>query len=213
MRKFGIFILMILFGQIGAQTFKYGVTGNLHRGSIVNVHDRSEGKWGGSVGFFTQWSLVENDIYDSAWLYFMPQIEYSMQGENADASPNKYDKQKYNYDYVNVNAYLRYFFHKGNMKRDVFIFAGPKVEFLVRDDKKVDPKYDEVYYKFNKDDKVNGIGLGVSAGTGIKINTQFEAFLRYDRSFSKVYTNNTERNTYNRMVVLGINYYLGDSNW
>lgn len=212
MQKFWVFIVMILFGQLGAQTFKYGVTGNVHKGSIVNVHDRSEGKWGGGAGFFAQWSLVENDIYDSAWLYFMPQIEYSMQGENADANPDKYEKQKYNYDYISMQAYIRYFFHKGNMKRDFFLFAGPKVELLVREDKKVQPEYDAVYYKFNKDDKVNNFGFGISVGAGIKISQQFEAFLRYDRGFSKVYPNNTERNTYNRMLALGLNYYL-NKNW
>lgn len=209
MQRLGIFILVLMTGQwLGAQSFKYGVTGNVLRSSIVEVHDRSKGKWGGSAGFFAQWPLVENDIFDSAWLYFTPHIEYSMLGEIADANPKKFAKQKYYNDYVTVQTYIKYFFHRGNMKKDLFLFAGPKVEILVRKDKNVPDGYDEVYYKFNRDDVVNSIGFGASAGAGLRIGEYSEVFLRYDRGFSKVYKNNTTRNTANQMIALGFNYYL-----
>ncbi len=208
MQRLGVFILMILFGQLTAQSFKYGVTGNVHKTSITGVHDRSEGKWGGGAGFFVQLPLVENDIYDSAWLYFTPQLEYNMMGELADANSAKFEKQKFNYDYISLTAYIKYFFHKGNMKRDIFVFGGPKVEFLVRDDKKVPAGYDAVYYKFNKDDEVNDFGFGFSAGIGLRINDYLESYFRYDRGFSKVYPNNTSRNTNNQIIAVGVNYYL-----
>lgn len=83
MLKRTLFLVITLwaFLSINAQHFKYGVTANIHKGSIVGIHDVSKPKWGGGVGAFAQWPLVENDIYDSAWLYFSPQLEFSMQGE------------------------------------------------------------------------------------------------------------------------------------
>ena len=113
-----VFLMMMVNGQ---ETFKYGITGNFHKGSIVGVHDVSKGAFGGSLGIFAQWSLVENDVYDSAWLYLMPQIEYSMQGEIAKAEEDKFGIQQFDHDYVAMQVYLRYFFHQGNMKRDVIL--------------------------------------------------------------------------------------------
>lgn len=197
----------------GQETFKYGVTGNFHKGSIVGVHDVSKGAYGGGLGIFGEWSLVENDIYDSAWLYLMPQIEYSMQGEIAKAEEDTYGKQQFHHDYVAMQVYLKYFFHQGNMKRDLYVFGGPRIEYLVREDRKVDPAYDFVYFKYNKDNLVKKFGYGVSVGVGLKVSQQFEAFLRYDRGFSKVYPNNTDRNTYNRLLAVGLNYYINENWW
>lgn len=199
--------------MVNGQTFKYGVTGNFHKGSISGVHDVSKGAYGGGLGFFGQWSLVENDVFDSAWLYIMPQIEYSMQGEIAKAEEDKFGVQKFNHDYVAMQVYLKWFFHKGNMKRDTYLFAGPRIEYLVRQDRKVDPAYDLAYYQYNMDDKVNKFGLGVSVGAGVKVSSQVEAFLRFDRGFSKVYPNNVSRNTYNRLLAVGLNYYLNENWW
>lgn len=205
-------LALLLCSVTSAQTFKYGITGNFHRGSIAGVHDYSTGKYGGGLGFFAQWSLVENDVFDSAWLYITPQIEYNMQGENAKAERDVYGLQKYHHDYVAMQVYLKWFFHQGNMKRDVFLFAGPRIEYMVRQDVNVDPAYDAAYYQYNLDDEVKKFGYGVSMGIGLKINLHLEGFLRFDRGFSTVYTNNTNNNTYNRMIALGFNYYI-DENW
>jgi len=199
---------MLISLQVSAQNFKYGVTGNVHKGSIVNVHDRSIGKWGGGGGVFAQWSLVENDVFDSAWLYFTPSLEYNMGGEFAEVKEGIYGKQKYYNDYVSVQAYIKYFFHRGNMKSDIFLFAGPRVEFLVRDKKEVALEYDETHFHINKDDVINKYGFGASAGAGVRISDYWETFIRYDHGFSKVYPNKTSRNTYNRMLMLGVNYYI-----
>lgn len=207
---FAVFFMMMVSGQ---ETFKYGVTGNFHKGSIVGVHDVSKGAYGGSLGFFGQWSLVENDVYDSAWLYIMPQIEYSMQGEIAKAEEEKFGIQKFHHDYIAMQVYMKYFFHKGNMKRDVYLFAGPRIEYLVREDREVDPAYDLAYYKYNKDDELKKFGYGISFGIGLKVNQHMETFLRYDRGFSTVYPKNDAYNTYNRLLAVGINYYFAENWW
>ena len=213
MKKISTFLALFFVLVLSAQNFKYGVTGNFHKGSIVGVHDRSQAKYGGGLGGFVEIPLVENDVFDSAWLYLMPQIEYSMQGENGKVNEDKYGLQKYHYDYRAMQVYLKWFFHKGNMKRDVFLFAGPRIEYMVREDKKVDPAYDLAYFQYNKDDEVKKFGYGVSFGVGMKVAQQAEAFIRYDRGFSKVYPNNDQANTYNRMLAVGINYYLNENWW
>ena len=213
MKKINTLIAVFLLIMVNGQKFKYGLTGNFHKGSIVGVHDVSKGAYGGSLGAFAQWSLVENDVFDSAWLYITPQIEYSMQGENAEVNVDRFGVQKYHYDYAAMQVYLKWFFHKGNMRRDVFLFAGPRIEYMVRQKETVDPAYDVIHYKFNLDDEVNKFGYGVSFGAGLKITQQWSAFLRYDRGFSKVYPNNDRNNTYNRLIALGVNYYLNENWW
>lgn len=213
MKKVHTFIAVFLLIMLNAQDFKYGVTGNFHKGSIVGVHDRSIGKYGGSIGVFAEVPLVENDIFDSAWLYITPQIEYSMQGENAEVKKDVYGLQKFHHDYIAMQVYLKWFFHKGNMKRDVFLFAGPRIEYLVREDRQVDPAYDVVHYKVNLDDEINKFGYGVSFGAGMNVSQKVQAFLRYDRGFSKVYPKNDRNNTYNRLIAVGLNYYLSDNWW
>lgn len=202
----------LMFSQFNnSQYIKWGVTGNFHKGSIVHVHDVSVGKYGGGFGLFADIALVENDVFDSAWLFIEPQIEYSMQGEFAKAEPHIFPTQKFYADYAAAMIYLKYFFHKGNMKRDVFLFAGPRVEFLLSSKKEVDPVYDAAYYKYNLDNNMEKFGFGISVGSGITINKQLEGFIRFDRGFSKVYTDNPA-STYNRLLAVGINYYL-NTNW
>lgn len=213
MKKITLIIAVFLMVTATAQTFNYGVTGNFHKGSIVGVHDVSKGAYGGGLGIFGQWSLVENDVFDSAWLYLMPQLEYSMQGEIAKAEQDKFGIQKFHHDYIAMQVYLKYFFHQGNMKRDLYLFAGPRIEYLVREKREVDPAYDLAYYQYNGDNEVNKFGYGISFGAGLKVTQQFEAFLRYDRGFGTVYPNNDRRNTYNRLLALGINYYFNENWW
>ncbi len=213
MKKISTVLALFVAVTLSAQSLKYGITGNIHRGSIVGVHDRSIGKYGGGLGVFAEIPLVENDVFDSAWLYLVPQIEYSMQGENAEVKKDIYGLQKFHHDYLAMQVYLKWFFHKGNMKRDLFLFAGPRIEYLVREDRKVDPAYDLTHYKVNLDDEIEKFGYGVSFGAGLKITQQWSAFLRYDRGFSKVYPNNDRNNTYNRLIALGVNYYLNENWW
>lgn len=196
-------IISLFFGLSNAQEFKYGATANLHKGSIVGIHDVSKGKWGGGIGVFAQWPLVENDIYDSAWLYFSPQLEFSMQGENANP-PQGY--QKFSHYYVAMPLYIKYFLHKGNMKRDLFVFAGPRIEYMVYRHKDGPPSY----AMFEpSEQRINKFSYGVSFGLGLWVQEDVEVFIRYDRGLSKIYPDYTYLNTYNRLLAVGLNVYLG----
>lgn len=213
MKKTLALLAFFLVIGISGQTFKYGLTGNFHRGSVSGVHDRSVGRYGFGIGAFAQWSIVENDIFDSAWLYLMPQIEYSTQGENAKAEEARYGLQKFHHDYIAAQLYLKYFVHRGNIKRDLYFFGGPRIEFLVNENRQVDPAYDDVYYKYNLDGTVNKTSIGVSIGAGMKISQSLEGFLRYDQGFSQVYPDNNRNNTFNRQLAVGLNYYILPNWW
>ena len=213
MKKLNIIAALFCLVMISGQKIHYGLTGNFHKTSVVGVHDYSKGIFGGSVGAFVDITLIEGDISDEAWLLLMPQIEYHMGGEIARAEEEKFGVQKYHYDYVAMQLYFKYFFHKGGMKQNLFLFLGPRIEYMVRNDTKVDPNYNLAYYQYNLDETVNKIGFGASVGVGLKLSDKVEAFLRYDRGFSKVYPDNNLRNNYNQMLGIGINYYLSQGRW
>lgn len=176
MKRLSLLIALLVVLALNAQEkLKWGITSNFHKGSIVHVHDYSKGRYGGGLGVFGEVSLVENDVFDSAFMYLMAQVEYSTQGEIAKAEPNKFATQKFTGDYVNAMVYLKWFFHQGNMKRDMFLFAGPKIDYLLRSGKDVPADYDAAYYRFNLDNKVKKFGYGVSVGTGFALSHQFEA--------------------------------------
>ena len=87
------------------------------------------------------------------------------------------------------------------------------MEFLVREKRDTSPDYEAVYFKFNQDDKINKAGIGVSVGVGARVMDNLEAFLRFDRGFSKVYPNAINGVTYNRQLSVGVNYYLGGNRY
>ena len=76
MKKLSVIFSLLLIGFTSAQSIKYGATGSFHKGSIAGIHGVSKGNFGGSIGVFADFALVENDIYNSAWLYFTPQLEF-----------------------------------------------------------------------------------------------------------------------------------------
>ena len=208
MKKINTFIAIFLLTMVNSQEVRYGVTGNFHQGSILGVHDVSKGKFGASIGALAEFTLAEGDISGTGWLFLVPQVEYSMQGEHAKAEQNKFGVQKFNHDYVAAQLYLKYFFKRNYDISNFFLFAGPRVEFLVREDRQVDPAYDLAYYQYNMDSTLNNLGIGVSVGVGAKVGDNLEGFLRYDRGFTKVYPDNTMRNTYNHQLAVGVNYYF-----
>lgn len=208
MKKINTFIAVFLLIMVNSQEVRYGVTGNFHQSSILGVHDASTGRFGGSLGILAEFTLAEGDISGTGWLFLVPQVEYSMHGEKGKAEVNKFGVQKFNHDYVAGQLYLKYFFKNQSYPSNFFLFAGPRVEFLVREDRKVDPAYDLAYGKYNKDTNLNDFGVGVSIGVGAKIGDNLEGFLRYDRGFSKVYPDNTSKNTFNHQLAVGVNYFF-----
>ncbi len=205
MRKLSVICLLLMIGTISAQAIKYGVTANFHQTSIVKVHDYSKGAFGGGIGVFADVALVPNDIYDSSWLYLSPQVEFSMQGENANHP--KEGKQQYHNNYVGIPLYIKYFLRNHGYKGDLYFMVGPRIEFLLSEKRSGPPADFE-----SQEQRINSFGYGISLGAGIKINDKMDAFIRLDRGMSKIYPDYTRDATYNRMLGLGINFYLGETN-
>ena len=231
MKKIIIIYSLLFFGFSNAQFIKYGVTANFHKASTVKIHDKSKGNFGVGIGAFADFALVPNDIYDSAWLYFTPQLEFSMEGERAQAWNDKVaEKQRYDNYYVSMPLYIKYFMRNHGYKSDIYFMLGPKLEFLAGN--KVDEAQAIAYanaqgYSNSPQDIANGakslssiglgneiakFGYGVSFVVGVQVDDKLNVFLRFDRGLSKVYPDYTKYNTYNRMLGLGISYYIGSTN-
>jgi len=216
MKKINLLIALFLFMEVSAQysgESRIGFTGNFHQGSIVNVHDRSNGRYGGTLGVVAEIPIKSADITGGENIFLMPMVEYSMQGENSTVNVAKWGRQKFHNDYVAAQLYLKYFFNPGRNLSEYFVFAGPRVEFLVREKRETSSQYETTHFKFNHDDEINSLGIGVSVGVGTRVIDNLEAFLRFDRGFSKVYPNAINGVTYNRQLSVGVNYYLGGNRY
>lgn len=217
MKKIIIIGFVLLIGLANAQFIKYGVTGSFHKGSIAGVHGISKGDFGGSLGLFADFSLVENDIYDSAWLYLTPQLEVFTIGEKGDWNEDEKDYQKYRNIYVGLPIYLKYYIKNHGYKGDIYIMAGPKLEFLVSEKAEEGNAaleasmygYDPA--KFGLGQKMNKLSYGLSVKVGAKVNDKLEAFIRFDRGFAKIYPDYTRNTTYNRFLAIGLSYYIGET--
>ncbi|PZU84825.1 MAG: hypothetical protein DI529_10710 [Chryseobacterium sp.] len=217
MKKLIIICSLIVFGSMNAQSIKYGVTGGFHKGSIVGIHNASKGNFGGSVGVFADFSLVPNDIFDSAWLYFTPQLELYTVGERGDWNEDEINYQKYNNLYVGIPLYIKYFLKNHGYKGDIYFMLGPKLEFLASRKESEDNAVKEAIAagydpnKFGLGQKINNFGYGLSAKVGVKVNDELDVFIRFDRGFSKIYPDYKEQTTYNRFLSIGVSYYIGST--
>ena len=63
MKKITSLFALLFLIIINGQTFKYGVTGNFHQGSIVGVHDVSKGNYGGALGGFIRFDRGFSTVY------------------------------------------------------------------------------------------------------------------------------------------------------
>jgi len=217
MKKLIVAYALLLFGLTNAQSIKYGVTGSFHKGSIAGIHGVSKGDFGGNVGVFADFSLVTNDIYDSAWLYFTPQLEVYTIGEKGDWNEDKKDYQKYSNVYVAVPLYIKYYLKNHGYKGDIFIMAGPKLEFLASektDEGNAVKEAEALGFdsnKFGLGHRMDKFSYGLSIKVGAKVNDKLEAFIRFDRGFAKIYPDYTKNATYNRFLGIGLSYYLGET--
>ncbi len=217
MKKLIVIYSLLVFGSMNAQAIKYGVTGGLHKGSIAGIHGDSKGNFGGSLGIFADFSIVPNDIYDSAWLYLTPQLELYTIGEKASWDETGKDQQKYNNVYVGVPVYFKYFMRNNGYKGDIYFMLGPKFEFLVSEkieegsavNKAISQGRDPA--KFGLGQKADSFGYGISAKVGVKVDNSLDVFIRFDRGLSKIYPDYTAHPTYNRYLAVGISYYLGET--
>ncbi len=189
-------------GNDNLSTIQFGATLKVHQSNIRGIHDYSKARIAPAIGVFAQIPLnsrVENNIY------FVPQLEFSMEGENAKEPKGD---QKFHFSYINVPLYLKYYFgfNKENTNKNLFVMAGPKFGFAVSEKREgavynpQDIAAEGHHKKFN---------LAASVGGGYRFTENFEGYLRYDHGFTKAYDNYTLQKTYNYQLGAGINYIFG----
>ena len=215
MKKLILIYTLLLFGFVSAQSIKYGVTGSVHKSSMPGIHGVGKSAWGGNVGVFADFSLVTNDIFDSAWLYFTPQLEVYTMGEKGDWDEDKINYQKYSNVYVGVPLYIKYYLKNHGYKGDIYFMFGPKFEFLVSEKTDEGNAVAEAQAagfdpnKFGLGQRINKFSYGISLKVGAKVAESTEVFIRFDRGFAKIYPDYTAQTTYNRFLAIGVSYYLG----
>ncbi len=218
MKKLSIIFALLLFGFSNAQFLKYGVTGSIHKSSMKGIHGVGNPSWGGNIGVFADIALVPNDIYDSAWLYFSPQLEIYNVGETGDWDEDDKNIQRYSNIYVGIPLYIKYFLRNNGYKGDLYFMLGPKIEFLASEKTKEGNAVNEAIAggfdpnAFGLGQKINSIGYGASLKIGAKVTDAVDVFIRYDRGFSKVYPDYTKHATFNQFLALGVSYYIGETN-
>lgn len=203
MKKLSIALLLAATCGISAQSVKYGLTGNVHITGINSIYDASKPKFGGGFGVLATIPLYPSDAFKSQYMFIQPQVEFSMQGENSKVPG--YGDQKFNNNYISAAVYYKYFFHKEGVRSDVYLFAGPKAEFLVSNSRETTAAYEIAHANINKDKNINNFGVGVSGGVGYSASDEIEIFARYDQGLTKVYPDNPN-NTFNGVIALGLNY-------
>ena len=203
MKKLSILFVLGCCTAMYAQDVKYGVTAKGHASLISTSHNVSKPRIGGSAGVFAAIPLNSGEALKPQNMYIQPQLEYSLQGEYAEAPG--FDKQEFNNNYITAVVYFKYFFSKGEERSDFYLFAGPKFEYLVSENRKTSVAYDLANNKFNNDLNLNKFGFGLSGGAGYALSNDFELFLRYDHGLSKVYPDNGG-STFNAVLGAGINY-------
>ena len=154
-----------------------------------------------------------------------------MEGESGEVWSGQ-DRQKYNNYYMAVPLYIKYFIKNKGYKSDIYLMFGPKLEFLISN--KVDESqaiatalgkgylpntpenlggnYSKTLSTIGLDNKIATFGYGLSLVAGVKVDTKWDVFLRFDRGLSKVYPDYSKYNTDNRFLAIGVNYYIGETN-
>lgn len=185
---------------------------------MKGIHGVGNPSWGGNIGVFADIALVPNDIYDSAWLYFTPQLEIYNVGETGDWDEDDKNIQRYSNIYVGIPLYIKYFLRNNGYKGDLYFMLGPKIEFLASEKTKEGNAVNEAIAggfdpnAFGLGQKINSIGYGASLKIGAKVTDAVDVFIRYDRGFSKVYPDYTQHATFNQFLALGVSYYIGETN-
>src|SRR5699024_8284778 len=206
-----ILLIIVLFTSVSVNAqvnrrahIHYGVTANFHQTRINDFHLHSKGRMGADFGFFVQIPIqMQGGMYSySEPLFFVvPQLEFSMMGENSKHGSEA--TRKYHYDFVNIPIYAKYYLNGLKPYGDdrFFIMAGPMVGFALNE--QVDMTNDneqqiaqEIFQSFN---------FAVSVKAGYSPFRGFEAFIRLDRGINKVYSA-YDSNNYHGKLGVGISW-------
>lgn len=200
------------YGQAFAD-HKIGVTLNGHGSQIHGIHLHSKTRYGAGLGVFTEIPLdaKSGDVRNANKFFFVPQLEFSMDGENN--NPNT-GKQKYHAEFISLPLYFKYYFPFGSTADDaVFLQLGPQFGFAVAskasgpDDMNSSENGYKVNFVQHHNDNFKKFNIGASVAVGYRMTENWQAFVRYDHGFTKAYDNNPGgEKTYHYKLGAGLSY-------
>ena len=118
-------------------------------------------------GIFCDVALGENDVHDSAPIYFGITLDYAIRSKNEVNS-------------ISAGSNIKKYLSPGNTKTSVYLVAGGKITFL------------KIYERYLSDYSLNA-GIGLSVNSFLEINSFYtygltNSYLNSDREFVKAKT-------------------------
>ncbi|MBW7866877.1 MAG: outer membrane beta-barrel protein [Brumimicrobium sp.] len=190
---------------------RFGLSQTAIHSRIRNIHNASIGRYGTAIGVFAQIKIEpRKKVYPialkPAQIFFVAQLEYSMQGERTklkDGTINKYFN-----DYINLPLYIKYYFSfksTSPVKR-FMIMGGPKIGGCVVQYGQADLSKERESVQLAHTN-FKALDLGYSFAMGLYFFRHIEGFMRFDQSFTEVY-GNYNRKTFNYALSGGINIFF-----
>lgn len=218
MRALYLIFTAIILGMTGSHAqgvlnlennVRFGLAISGHNSHIRGIHNQSLGRYAPAFGIYTQINLIPNKTMQgisTAKIYFVAQVEYSMEGEKTKFKTGEVNK--YIYDYINIPMYIKYnFAFSRGTKPNFMIMGGPVTSFSVYQnyvgDKSLEREVVQIAHSnFKK------FSFGASVGIGYRFIPQLEGYFRYDHGFTKVYGNYDKHNTYKYFLAAGLNWFF-----
>ena len=209
--------------QYTQSLYRYGVTANIHQSNIKNIHWYSKGRIAPSIGIFGVIPFTGDqgtaDVGRPGGFYFVPQLEFTWDGENNDPSTGK---QTYRTNFISLPLNVRYYFavSKNAENKDFYVQAGPQIGFSVYDkasgpsDALSEDNKERVNYIVHHENEYKKFNLGLTVGAGYRFTDNWDVFVRYDHGLSKAYGFNPsegDRKTYHYKLGAGVNYTFGNN--
>ena len=211
--------------QYTESLYRFGITANIHQSNIKNIHWNSKGRIAPSVGIFGVIPITGEegtaDIGRPGGFYFIPQLEYTLDGENNNPETGK---QKYRTNFLSLPLNIRYYFNVSSSaeNKDIFVQVGPQIGFSIYDkasgpsDALSADNGERVNYVVHHEDNYKKFNFGLTVGAGYRFTDNWDVLLRYDHGLTKTYDTNpsiglNNKRTFHYKLGLGVNYTFNNN--
>src|SRR5690606_2871364 len=193
------FLVIFIFSQLEAQV-RIGLRGSVSITNLTKAHSISKSRTGFQFGALGLIPLDRNDQ-----LFFVPEIQYSMQGEynvHQPTKPTDYPEEKDIKTFSgNINLPLNFRYYISSLESDFFIEGGPYLGFLI------DENIERIENTEPFDEEMAGFDFGLNLGGGYSFNRSFEISLRYYYGFpDQVKHDAADAINHNSILNFGLSY-------
>jgi hypothetical protein len=195
---FSIFLLTVF--QISFAQIRFGTRASVSITNLTKAHSISKSRTGFQIGAL---GLIPLDMKDQ--FFFVPEIQYSMQGEynvhepkDTDDYPEEKDIKTFS-GFINTPLFLR--FYLSSLENDFFFEGGPYLGFLVNEN------IERIENTEPYDEEMKSFDLGLGLGVGYSFNRQFELSIRYYYGFpDQVKNDAADTANHNSVLNFGLSY-------